>query len=79
LDRFVELAEKKYSMMWKDYLGDLVSSDEWIFLSRYHVQGCLGMIIYWNETGFSYPKEEVIKMISNLDKRLDEFISSKKS
>ena len=76
MNRIVAQAEKNYSVMWQDDLGDLVFSDEWIFLSRYHIQGCLAIITHWIETGYSRPKEEIIKLISSVDKCFDKFISS---
>ena len=63
--------EEKYFDIWQYETGQNEVSEEWRFLIRYHMQGCLAIISRWAESDFTYPKEDITDMILKVDTHFD--------
>jgi len=46
-------------------------AEKWKYYASYHVQGCLAIVNCWAKHDFTYPKEEIIKIISQVDSHFD--------
>lgn len=54
-----------------------IPPDELLFFVKYHIHGCMAIFQYWAETNFSYPKDQLSKLIFSLDDKFDETIFEK--
>ncbi|WP_239585397.1 TetR/AcrR family transcriptional regulator [Amphibacillus cookii] len=43
----------------------------------YHIQGCLSIINKWIESNLSYPMDDLIKIIADMDKSMEEYLMKK--
>jgi len=46
-------------------------AEKWKYYASYHVQGCLAIVNCWAKHGFAHPKDEIIKIISQVDAHFD--------
>jgi AcrR family transcriptional regulator len=74
-DRISALLEQKYYNIWKYETGQKKVSEEWHFLARYHIQGCVAIVERWAEKGFDYPKDRIAEMIMKADANFDNIMS----
>jgi AcrR family transcriptional regulator len=44
----------------------------------YHVQGCLAIINRWVESNFTYPMDELVKIIADIDRNMEDYFMKKK-
>lgn len=70
-DRISELLEQWYYDIWKYETGQNEVTEEWRFLARYHIQGCIAIINRWAENDFDYPKDKVAELIIKADANFD--------
>jgi AcrR family transcriptional regulator len=70
-ERICELLERKYNDIWKYETGQNEISEEWRFLARYHIQGCIAIIERWAENGFSHTKDKIAELIIKADANFD--------
>ncbi|MCR6105862.1 TetR/AcrR family transcriptional regulator [Salipaludibacillus agaradhaerens] len=45
----------------------------------YHVQGCLAIINRWVESNFTYPMDELVKIIADIDRNMEDYFMKKKN
>ena len=53
-----------------EHLDELLGAevdDKWKYLTSYHIQGCLTIIERWTKQGFDLPKDDIIKMLIQVD------------
>ena len=65
--RLSAFLEEKYAEIILFETGETQLSEEWRYFTAYHMQGCMAIIRRWAQTGFAYPKENVIAIIEKLD------------
>lgn len=73
-ERISILFEEKYFDIWQYETGQNEVTEEWRFLTRYHMQGCLAIISRWVENDYSYPKDKLTDMILKVDTHFDEIM-----
>ncbi|MCR6109927.1 TetR/AcrR family transcriptional regulator [Bacillus sp. A301a_S52] len=44
----------------------------------YHVEGCLAIINRWVESNFTYPMDELVKIIADIDRNMEDYFMKKK-
>ncbi|MEC0184712.1 TetR/AcrR family transcriptional regulator [Paenibacillus peoriae] len=74
-DRVLAFLEEKYIEIWNYETNQKEISEEWIFMAKYHLQGCISIIEYWAENNFSYPKERLTKLILEVDYNFDNILT----
>lgn len=52
-------------------------SEDLRYKVRYHVQGCLGIISRWVESNFTKSMDELIKIISDIDRNMESYVMKK--
>ena len=70
-DRISDLLEQGYYEIWKYETGQKKVTEEWRFLARYHIQGCIAIIKRWAEKDYDYPKDLIAEMIIKVDENFD--------
>ncbi len=71
--RLSNFLEENYLAEWKIETGVKVVTEEWRYLTRYHIQGFLAMIRLWAENDYTYSKDKLTNMISKVDEQFDGF------
>lgn len=66
--------EEKYFDIWQYETGQNEVTEEWWFLARYHIQGCLAIISRWAENGYNYPKDKLCDIILKIDTHFDKIM-----
>lgn len=74
-ERISGFLEEKYFDIWQYETGQSEVTEEWRFLTRYHMQGCLALISRWVEDGYTYPKDKFTDIILKVDTHFDEIFS----
>lgn len=74
LEKISGFLEEKYFDIWQYETGQNKVTEEWRFLTRYHLQGCLAIIGRWVENDYTYPKDKLIDMILKVDTHFDEIM-----
>jgi AcrR family transcriptional regulator len=72
-ERLSNFLEEKYLDIWKYETGQKEVTEEWRYLTRYHIHGFLAIIRLWTESDYSYPKDKLTNMIFKIDEHFDEF------
>lgn len=70
-ERISNFFEERYFDIWQYETGQSEVTEEWRFLARYHMQGCLAIINRWVEGNFVYSKEKLTDMILKIDIHFD--------
>lgn len=47
------------------------------FNVRYHVQGCLAIISKWAQSNFTYPMDQLVEIVADIDKSMEYYIMKK--
>ncbi|WP_078577575.1 TetR/AcrR family transcriptional regulator [Salipaludibacillus agaradhaerens] len=72
------LFEQKCIETWrKDWKVSEVN-EELKYHVGYHVQGCLAIINRWVESNFTYPMDELVKIIADIDRNMEDYFMKKK-
>lgn len=71
-ERISRFLEEKYYEIWQYETGENEVTEEWWFLTRYHMHGFLAIIGRWMEHDYAYPKDKLIDMIIKIDTAFDE-------
>jgi hypothetical protein len=71
-DRISDFLEKKYLDDWLEETLQGEVKEEWRFLVKYHIHGCLAIVSHWAENNYTYPKNELIDIIYTLNKNFEE-------
>ena len=65
----------------EEYMKDLLAetgksniTEEWRILVKYHIQGSLAIISHWAENDYSYPKDKLTDLISNVSSNFDAIV-----
>ncbi|MBE5975422.1 TetR/AcrR family transcriptional regulator [Lacrimispora xylanisolvens] len=75
--RLNDLFEEKCIETWcKDWEHSKIG-EELTYHVRYHVQGCLAIISKWVYSGFAYPTEKLVEIISDIDKNMEYAVMKK--
>lgn len=70
-ERISSFLEEKYFDIWQYETGQNEVTEEWRFLTRYHLQGCLAIISRWAESNYTYPKDKLTNIILRIDTNFD--------
>ena len=70
-DRLSNFLEENYLEAWKYETGVNQVTEEWRYLTRYHIQGFLAMIRLWAESDYIYSKDKLTNIISKVDEHFD--------
>lgn len=73
-ERISQLLEEKYLEIWQYETGQNEITEEWHFLTRYHMEGILSIISRWVENDYSYPKNKLIDIILKVDANFDQIM-----
>lgn len=73
-NRVLAFLEEKYIEIWKYETDQREMSEEWLYMAKYHLQGCISIIEYWAENNFSYPKGLLTKLIIEVDSNFDKIL-----
>ena len=75
--RLNDLFEEKCMETWCKDCKDSEISEELKYNVRYHVQGCLAIISRWVNSGFAYPADKLIGIISDIDRNMEYAVMKK--
>lgn len=75
--RLNDLLEEKCMETWCKEWQHSEISEKLKFKVRYHVQGCLAIISKWVESNFTYPMNQVIEIIAEIDRNMEYFVMKK--
>ena len=64
-------------MVLSEQLGTDYPESDLTCVVRYHVNGCFAVIADWVTTGFDQSQDYIVKMLSELDKGLRAYLSSR--
>ncbi|MGN6710465.1 TetR/AcrR family transcriptional regulator [Anaerocolumna jejuensis] len=53
------------------------ADEELRYKVRYHVQGCLAVISRWAESNFTYSNDNLVKILSEIDKIMEGYVKGK--
>lgn len=73
-NRLSNFLEEKYLDIWKYETGLNEVTEEWRYLTRYHIHGYLAIIRLWSVNDFNYPKDKLTNMILKVDEHFDELL-----
>ncbi len=71
------LFEEKCLETWCKEWNHSEISEELKYNIRYHVQGCLAIISRWVESNFTYPMDELVKIIADIDRNTEYYFMKK--
>lgn len=65
------------SLIWTELFGVDFSDSAAESVIRYHANGCFAVISQWVNSGFTQPLDDVINTLSELEKRVQDFLTGK--
>lgn len=71
-NRLSAFLEEKYIEDWIRETEQSAVKEEWRFLAKYHIQGCLAIVSQWAESGYDYPKDRLIEIVLKASTNFDQ-------
>lgn len=70
-DKILEILVKGYFEIWVHEIGAFEITEKCLYLAKYHLQGCIKLLELWIEKGFVLSKDEIQKLIFDVDSNFD--------
>ena len=73
-NRMSTLLVEKYLEIWKYETKNKKTTEEVVYLTNYHIQGCLSILSLWAEDNYNYSKEKITDIILKVDTNFDSLL-----